>query len=303
MAKNLNLQMTVTADTSQAKREMQSLQDQLSKLGKNIDFGKGFGDHFVKETQKAKNQIAELQVALQSATNVDTGKLDFAKFNQQLKRSGSSLADYGKTLTSLGTEGQQAFIQLARAVSASEVPIVRMSKTLKEMGNTLTNTLRWQISSSVLHGFIGAVQQAYGYAQDLNESLNNIRIVTNLDTQAMAQFAEQANTAAQALGTSTLNYTDAALIYYQQGIRDQEEIAARTETTIKLANVTKASAEEVSSQMTAIWNNFYDGSESLESYADKITALGAATASSSAEIAQGLEKFAAVADTVGLSYD
>jgi TP901 family phage tail tape measure protein len=55
--------------------------------------------------------------------------------------------------------------------------------------------------------------------------------------------------------------------------------------------------------MTAIWNNFDDGSESLEHYADVITALGAATASSSEEIAGGLEKFAAVANTIGLSYE
>jgi hypothetical protein len=40
--------------------------------------------------------------------------------------------------------------------------------------------------------------------------------------------------------------------------------------------------------MTAIWNNFDDGTKSLEYYADAITALGASTASSSAEIAQGL---------------
>jgi hypothetical protein len=33
--------------------------------------------------------------------------------------------------------------------------------------------------------------------------------------------------------------------------------------------------------MTAIWNNFDDGSHSLEYYADVITALGANTASSS----------------------
>ena len=68
----------------------------------------------------------------------------------------------------------------------------------------------------------------------------------------MAKFAEQANKAAQALSTTTTQYTDAALIYYQQGIRDEEEIAGRTETTIKLANVSRQSAEEVSSQMTAI---------------------------------------------------
>jgi TP901 family phage tail tape measure protein len=41
----------------------------------------------------------------------------------------------------------------------------------------------------------------------------------------------------------------------------------------------------------------------LEYYADVLTALGAATASSSDEISEGLEKFAAVANTVGLSYE
>jgi TP901 family phage tail tape measure protein len=55
--------------------------------------------------------------------------------------------------------------------------------------------------------------------------------------------------------------------------------------------------------MTAVWNNFDNGSKSLEYYSDVIAALGAATASSADEINQGLEKFAAVADTVGLSYE
>jgi hypothetical protein len=51
-----------------------------------------------------------------------------------------------------------------------------------------------------------------------------------------------------------------------------------------MANVTKDSAQTVSNQLTAIWNNFYDGSKTLEYYADVITALGAATASSTGEI-------------------
>jgi hypothetical protein len=36
--------------------------------------------------------------------------------------------------------------------------------------------------------------------------------------------------------------------------------------------------------MTAIWNNFDNGSESLEYYADVLTKLGAATAASTDEI-------------------
>lgn len=118
----------------------------------------------------------------------------------------------------------------------------------------------------------------------------------------MERFAKQANSAAKNLGASTLDYTNASLIYYQQGLSDQE-VAARTDVTVKMANVLGTSAEEVSNYMTAIWNNFDNGSHSMEYFADVITALGAATASSSQEIADGLNKFAAVAETVGLSYE
>ena len=103
----------------------------------------------------------------------------------------------------------------------------------------------------------------------------------------MADFAKQANKAAKELSVSTTTYTDAALIYYQQGL-DDEQVKARTDTTIKMANVTGENAADVSSYMTAIWNNFDNGTKSLEHYADVMTALGAATASSTDEIAKGI---------------
>lgn len=55
--------------------------------------------------------------------------------------------------------------------------------------------------------------------------------------------------------------------------------------------------------MTAVWNNFYDGSKSLEYYSDVMVKLGAATASSTDEISAGVNKFAATAKTVGMSYE
>jgi TP901 family phage tail tape measure protein len=153
-----------------------------------------------------------------------------------------------------------------------------------------------------MHGFMGALQSAYGYAQDLNGSLNDIRIVTGASADKMADFAKEANKAAKALSTTTNEYAKASLIFYQQGL-SSGEVTERTNITIKMANAAGASAQQVSDQLTAVWNNFYDGSKSLEFYADAMTALGAATASSTDEIADGLEKFAAIADTVGLSYE
>ena len=191
---------------------------------------------------------------------------------------------------------------LASSVAQAEIPIKRSNALLGELWTTLKNTARWQISSSILHGFMGAVQSAYGYAQDLNRSLTDIRIVTGQNIDQMAKFAEYANKAAKNLSATTTDYTNASLIYYQQGL-DDTEVQKRTDITIKMANAAGQSAEIVSDQLTAIWNNFDNGSQSLEYYADVITALGAATASSTDEIATGLEKFASVAETVGLSYE
>lgn len=70
-----------------------------------------------------------------------------------------------------------------------------------------------------------------------------------------------------------------------------------------MSNVTGEAVSDVASYMTAIWNNFDGTYDQLERYADVITALGAATASSSEEIAGGLEQFASIANTVGLSYE
>lgn len=301
MAKQLNVSLAFTADTSQAKKQLQDLQKELTQLMKTSSSNVS-GFDLTKDIMDATKAAGNLKSILQQATT-SSGTLDISRFNEGLNKSGIKLSEYANKLNSLGPAGQHAFAQIAQAVLSADVPLRRTNNLLNEFKTTLMNTARWQISSSILHGFMGSLQSAYGYAQDLNQSLNNIRIVTGYSSDEMAQFAERANKAAQDLSTTTTNYTDAALIYYQQGIRDQEEIAARTETTIKLANVSRQSAEDVSSQMTAIWNNFDDGSKSLEYYADVITALGANTASSSQEIAKGMQQFAAVADTVGLSYE
>lgn len=302
MAKQLNVSLAFTADTSKAKAELQDLQRQLTQLTNAPVSNSGKGFFLTKEIQEASAAAADLKIKLQQATDINTGKLDLNKFDESLRQSGTSLKTYREALSNLGPAGDKAFASLATSIMRADVPLRTTNKLLNEFKTTLMNTARWQISSSILHGFMGTLQSAYGYAQDLNQSLNNIRIVTGYGSDEMAKFAEQANKAAQSLSTTTTKYTDAALIYYQQGLSD-EEVLGRAETTIKLANVSRQSTEEVSDQLTAIWNNFYDGSQSLEYYADVITALGAATASSSEEISSGLQKFAAVSQTVGLSYE
>ena len=293
----MNFNMRFTADTSQAQSSIQKLQTSLSQIAMV-----GAGTGISKGMSEAASAAKELSYHLNQAYNATTGNFDLSRLDKSLKTSKTNVSELSSKLLQAGQTGQQAFVQLAQSIAAADRPMVTLSSRMSDLFTSIKNTAKWQISSSVIHGFMGAVQSAYGYAQDLNESLNNIRIVTGYNTDQMAAFAEKANKAAKALSTTTTAYTDAALIYYQQGLGDKE-IEERTDVTVKMANVSRQSAETVSDQMTAIWNNFYDGSKSLEYYADVMTKLGAETASSSDEIAQGLEKFAAVSESVGLSYE
>lgn len=294
---NLQVGLQFSADTSQARKQIQGLQNEFNKLAtstnlQSTDFGIG----------EASKAAAELAANLQTAVNTDTGRLDLTRFQKNLQQSGRDLKDYGKILNSLGPDGEKAFNDLTNAILQAEVPLTKANKLVSNLWTSFKQTAKYQFTASIYRGLIGGIRSAYNYAQDLNESLNNIRIVTGQSTEQMAKFAEQANKAARELSVTTTEYTNGALIYYQQGLND-EEVKARTDVTMKLANASGVTAETASQQLTAIWNNFAKGSENLEYFADVITALGASTASSTSEISEGLEKFAAIGESVGLSYE
>lgn len=294
MAKRLNYTIGVNADTSKLEASLNEALSKLNQIGSQM--------HLTDDLKAASQAAIELSSHLHNAFNKETGSLDLVSFNKSLTNSGKTLQGYADDLIKIGPAGEQAFLKVATAITQAELPLARTSKLFDQLWITMKNTMRWQLTSSVLNSFLGTIEEAYGYAKSLDASLNNIRIVSNKSADDMREFAEYANKAAKALSTTTTDYTNASLIYYQQGLTD-EEVLERTDTTVKMANVAGQTAETVSDQMTAIWNNFYDGSKSIEYYADVMVKLGAATASSTDEIAQGLEKFAAVGNTVGLSYE
>lgn len=301
-ARTVRVNLDFTATTSQAEAALSRLNTNLRNISSQTNLDTG-GLRLPEQLNAASVAAIKLRENLQNAINVDTGRLDLSKFNHEMEKSGMSLKQYRDALVSLGPTGQAAFMDLSKAILASETPLKQTNVLVDKLWDSLKRTAGWQLSSTAIHRFIGTIQTAYNYAQDLNKSLNNIRIVTGYGSDRMAEFAKNANKAAKQLSATTLDYTNASLIYYQQGL-DDKAVQERSDVTVKMANVTGTAAQTVSDQLTAIWENFMkDGKHTAEWYADVMTALGATTASSTDEIAEGLEKFAAVADTVGLSYE
>jgi hypothetical protein len=128
-----------------------------------------------------------------------------------------SVSKMKSALESSGSSGVAAYNKVASSILGTNLQLKQSNKLLDEMATTMANTVKWGVASSIMNTFSGSVQQAYGYVKSLDTSLNDIRIVTSKSADDMAEFAAQANKAAKALGQSTTDYTNASLIYYQQG--------------------------------------------------------------------------------------
>ena len=127
MAKGLNkiqVGLTFTADTGQAKVQLKDLKKQIDNLQKATITGTGITP-LNRELTEALNVSSRLKVALEQATNVNTGRLDLSKFSLQLKQSGMTMKDFSKHLTNLGPDGEKAFLQLAQSIVTAEIPMKR----------------------------------------------------------------------------------------------------------------------------------------------------------------------------------
>ena len=193
------------ANTSQAKQSINELVTSLQKI-------QSMPTSLIDPTgiKEASRAAMELQGHIQKATNTDTGKLDLSRFATSLKASGRDLDYFRSTLTRIGPEGNAAFQGVLRGINNAQVSTVRLTKGMQNFLTTMKNTVKWQISSSLMHGAISSIQQAIGYAKALDASLTSIRVVTGQSSEQMARFAVEANRAAQALSTTTTKYTDAA---------------------------------------------------------------------------------------------
>ena len=276
--------------------QMQSLFQQIANKANEP------GASLDKGLQKAASTATTLDKILEKTFNTELGTLNVAKFNQELAKSGMTIKSIKSDLSGAGAQGASAYNRMTQAILGTNLQLKESSKLLDSMATTMANTVRWGITSSIFNAITTSISNAYTYAKKLDTSLNDIRIVTDKSADSMDRFAEKANEAAKNLGASTLDYTNASLIYYQQGLSDVEA-QARAETTIKAANVTGQTGREVSEQLTAVWNGYKVTAEETELYVDKLAAVAATTASNLEELSTGMSKVASAANSMGVDID
>lgn len=255
-----------------------------------------------KQLKEAGAMAQQVGTILRESFNYDFGQINIGKFTQGLNQAGISMQQLRTGLYSAGSVGQNSFATLGSSILNTKIQIKESNSLLDQMATTMTNTVKWGIASGVFNKITQSVREAFTYVQKLDKSLNDIQIVTNKSSQDMQIFAKEANNAAKGLGKSTRDYTEASLIYYQQGLNDTET-KARTETTLKTANVTGQSTSAVSEELTAVWNGYKVQAQDTEKYVDKLAAVAASSASDLEELSTAMSKVASSADAMGVNVD
>ena len=155
------------------------------------------------QLKEIRQTASTVQQALSNSFNKDLGTTNITKFNNELAKSGLSLTQIASTFNAAGAKGQSAFRNITTELLTTEVQLKKTHSLIQDMANTMANTVKWSIASSVMNNFSGSIQKAYGYVKELDTSLNNIRIVTEKSARDMESFSKKANDAAKALGAQT----------------------------------------------------------------------------------------------------
>ena len=297
--KRIQYDVGFNTDTKQLDEVKKQLQE-ISKLT-NTKF-KQNGIFSTDEMQKIRSFATEVSNAINKAYNPKINSVNITKFNAELAKSNLTVKQIYDNFNKVGTTGQNAFRNLQTSLLTTNKELKQTHTFLDNIATTLSNTIKWNAASGAVNTLTAKISGAVSYIERLDSSLNDIRIVTGQSADEMDKFAVKANKAAENLGKSTLDYTKAALTYYQQGLSD-DEVAARTEVTMKASNVTGQSTDDVAEQLTAVWNGFKVAAADTEEYVDKLAAVGATTASDLKELSSGMAKVASGAASMGVNID
>ena len=294
---NINVKVGYTVDKNglnELKKELTLIRAEAAQAKLSGKLNEG-----LEEAAKAAGKLEEI---LDNSWNNKLNQLDLSKVNTGIKQTYKNVENLKKAFSASGEAGATAYNNFALSVLNTGVQLKNTSKSLDRMAVTFRNTVRFGISSSIFNTFTESIQKAFNYTKQLDSALNDIRIVTGKSADEMDRFAVRANQVAKDLGSSTRDFTEAALIYYQQGLGN-EESQARAEVTLKAANVTGQTGREVSEQLTSIWNGYKVTAEETELYIDKVAAVAAATAADLEELATGMSKVASAANIMGVDID
>lgn len=275
---------------------------QISQIAQEINraFSAPAGQGLKSEIIAATREANILQNALKKATS-DKG-ISFVSLNSELRKAGTSAEKLVTTLAQGGPAFANSFNVALTALATANRRVITISDKIAEMRRVMVQSVKFTAAQTIQRQVMSAMASSIGWVKDLDRALTDISVVTGKVGGELDKVYEGAVRGSKELRVAADEYAKGALIFYQQGLSD-EEVTRRTELTIKSAKAAGQSIADMSSQLTSIWNNYRMVGEEQEKAASVGAALAAQTAVDFKDIAEAMQTAAAPAAQMGVEYN
>lgn len=280
-------------DDKELKSGLQGIQNDIKNA---FNIKTGMTDEIAKATQQAQL----LEKAIKRATT-DKG-ISYYSLNSELIKAGSSAAKLTSTLASGGQQFAASLNAANTAFATADRSLLSLNGKIKEMSRVVTQSFKFTAAQTFLQSVSNAAREAYRWVYDLNKTITDISVVTGYQGDQLDKVTKNAIEGAERLRIAANEYAQGALIFYQQGLGD-DEVARRTEITAKAAAAAGSSLQDMSSQLTAIWNTYKMVGDEQQRAASVGAKMAADTAVDFADIAEAMQTAAAPAEQMGVSYN
>lgn len=255
-------------------KNSKSVENQIARTNNSLDAlrvnkEKVFADDRV---VKEVNKLKEMETALKK------GQISSKDFALQMQKVRTSVAQVSGEFRNVNKDGYAFFDMIG--IASKKVAI-------------------WSISTGMIYSSLSALKSGVSYIYDLDNSLNEVRIVTNKTQEEVQGLANSYNQLAKEMSVTTKELTQTAADLYRQGLNDTQ-VEDRMKGIVEYAKISSISLQDSQRIITSTANAT---GESVEKIIDIFALLGDTTASGADEIGEALQRVASAAENSNISLE
>lgn len=222
-------------------------------------------------------------------------ELDTQKLNQQIK----DLQGKNITVDVKTNDTNKNVEQINKTIKQT-------TKSAETFGQKLKNALGIGSAAALAYKGISLIKQAANNAvnsvKELNQSLTNLRIVTNASESEAENYMNTYNSMAQSLGATTTEVADTATGWLRQG-KSIAETNQLIQDSVRLAKIGMINTADATQYLTSALNGYRLEASQASDIVDKLSKLDSAAAITAAGLAEGMSRTANTARDAGVSID
>lgn len=187
-----------------------------------------------------------------------------------------------------------------------EAPLGRIKGQLGEFEKSLeasnARVIAFGASASAIYAINTALRESVRAAIEVEKALKDINVILNLSDRSLSQFSKSLFDIAKSTGNSFATVATAATELSRQGLGVNETLK-RTQDALILTRLSGLDAASSVEAITASLNGFQKAALSSTEIINKLAAVDASFAVSSADLAEAIKRVGSSAEDAGVSFD